>query len=122
MKTTRYKSDAIYKDAVMKYFLFAFVATLPVIVPSGIVLIIHGDVFGDRLKWAILILPATQLIAWLVLGTVMCLIFQAMVERADGRQPPPPHRNPDYEIHWQPTGKGDYVAKVVAGQGKNGKP
>lgn len=122
MSSARYKSDAVYKDVVLRYFTFSFVATLPIMFPSGIVLLAHGELFGDRLMWAVLILPATHLASWIILGTTMCLIFQAMTQAADVAKSPPPHHNPDFEIHWQPTGAGDYTAKVVrVGGVKNGK-
>jgi len=76
-----YKSEAARKEAVFKYFLVAYIATL-ITFSAFLAVSIAAGIANVPL---ILVLIAAQNISWITTGTMMCAVFDSL-----GTPPPPP--------------------------------
>lgn len=83
MSTVNYKSDNIYKTAVLHYYGFSWVASMFTLIPLGVI----GVVSGMDGIVLMMMLIVGQNIQWIVLGSVLCANFRVM---ANPYNPPTP--------------------------------
>jgi len=90
MTTYRYKSDSVYKDAVLKFYAVGWFGGLGIVIVAAItILIIYGRQCVS-LKWAVAGLPAVHIISWLIIANLMCATFQTMARMETKSTPPTP--------------------------------
>lgn len=81
MTTYRYKSDKAVSEAIYKFFMFGFMASLfGVTVPLGIFLIVTNisNCGYAGYKAAMAMLPLVHVGSWLLISLSMCLVFSMM--------------------------------------------
>lgn len=94
MTTINYKSDATYAQAVLKYYVFSFVATSFLHIPLGL-----AGVAMDAPAIPMMLTMATvQITSWLIVANSMCLTFQTMIKVAKTPPTPPKQTEKTTEI------------------------
>lgn len=111
MSINRYKSDAIYRDAVQRYYIIAFFGGFFATIPVQIVLIFFHDYIGHTFVYFLLAIPAVHVIVWIAMGAVMCAQFRLMAY-----DPPTLPEEPSWYV---PNGDGT-LRKVKPGDSRVG--
>jgi len=98
MSTVNYRSDAIYKDAVLKYYVIAWFGSLGIVMITAVslVLLYEGDC-RQGYKLALAILPAVHVVAWLIIANLMCAQFTLMSRYPTRLAPPAGEKSPSPE-------------------------
>lgn len=112
MTINRYKSDAIYRDAVQRYYVLAFFGGFFATIPIQIVIILFRQYVGDSFVYWLLAIPAVHLVVWIIMGAVMCAQFRLMAYD----DPPTPPEEPAWYV---PNGDGT-LRKVKPGDNRVG--
>lgn len=84
MSTFRYKSDEIYRKAVLHFYIVAWVASMFTLIPLGIV----GVLAQVEAIPLMLMLIIGQNVQWIVIGALMCANFRVMNEPYNPPTPP----------------------------------
>ena len=107
MSVTRYKSDVIYKEAVLHFYVVAWVASMFTLIPLGLI----GVKSGMNGVYLMLMLIVAQNIQWIVIGALMCANFRVMSEPYN--PPPPPEKTSEYDIPTSLKGKETEKTRVT---------
>jgi len=115
MSTIRYKSDAVIRDAVLKYYVVSWFGSLGVVVVAAVMLLaVYDQDCRVGFKYALAFLPVVHVVSWLIIANLMCAQFQVMsgIERSkenDYRNHPPTPSNEHVEI---PISKGEKTGTI----------
>jgi len=104
-----YRSDAIYKDAVLKFYAVGWFGGLGIVVVTAVTILVIWGRDCLSLKWTIAMLPAVHVVSWLIISNLMCATFQTMSRTAGSRPAPPTPADGSREI---PIVKGDKSGTV----------
>jgi len=110
-----YRSQAIYKEAVLKYYVVSWFGSLGIVLVAAVslVLLYEGDC-RQGYKLALAILPAVHVVAWLIIANFMCAQFMVMSNAAGFTKEKPGQASPHPEDSEReiPFSKGEKTGTV----------
>jgi len=97
--TNRYRSDTVYKDAVLKYYVIGWFGGLGVVAVTAVAIIaMYEPSCWAGYRLALVALPAVHITTWLIIANLMCATFQAMTRTAGSARRQAPAAGVNREI------------------------
>lgn len=81
-----YKSDAVYRDVVFRFYMFGLVASTAVAASYGVTVM-----WLDAGKWALALTPIVHVIVWVMIANGMVRQFRDLRDYAGTYEKEPPH-------------------------------